>query len=71
MFRTALVRSSKGTVSSAEAEQLAREVDHYTGYIMSGAANKIRKVVEHKYGYYLAPRACFGVLGDLLIATGR
>jgi len=48
MFRTAQVQSSKVTVSLAVAEQLERAVDHYRGYVMSGATNKIHKFVEHK-----------------------
>ena len=51
MFRTALVQSSKGTVSFVEVEQLEREADHYRGYVMSGATNKIHIFVEHKYSY--------------------
>jgi hypothetical protein len=75
VFRTALVQSSKGTISFAEAKQLEREADHYRGYAMSGATNKIRIFVDHKYIYCLAPLyvSVFSAMcrETTLIATGR
>jgi len=75
VFRMALVQSSNGTVSFAEAKQLEREADHYRSYVMSGANNKIHISVDHKYIYCLAPPrvSVFSAIcrQTTLIATGR
>jgi hypothetical protein len=75
VFRMALVQSSNGTVSFAEAKRLKREADHYRSYVISRGTNKIHIFVDHKYIYCLAPLdvSVSSVIcrETTLIATGR